>query len=64
MQRVYYCKEKINDEYILECATFSFSDEEFELSISAYKNNDEIGILRWNNYLKEFENKFLDFRKI
>lgn len=36
-------------------------DYEFELSINAYKNNDSIGIDRWNKYLKEYEAKCLDF---
>lgn len=36
-------------------------DYEFELSINAYRNNDSIGIDRWNKYLKEYEAKCLDF---
>lgn len=36
-------------------------DYEFELSINAYRNNDSVGIDRWNKYLKEYEAKCLDF---
>ena len=39
-------------------------DEEFDESIIAYKNNDQDGINKWIEYLKSYENKFLNFRKI
>ena len=39
-------------------------DEEFDESIIAYKNNDQDGINKWIEYLKSYEKKFLNFRKI
>ena len=36
-------------------------DDEFNLSIKAYMNNDSDGIKRWNDYLKFYEDKFLNF---
>ena len=37
---------------------------EFDLSIEAYKNNDEVGINRWNEYLNSYEKKFMNFKEI
>lgn len=39
-------------------------DEQFDESIIAYKNNDQGGIDKWNEYLKSYENKFMNFREI
>lgn len=39
-------------------------DKEFSLSIDAYLNNDEVGIERWNKYLKEYEEKFMSFEEV
>lgn len=39
-------------------------DKEFELSLKAYQDNDPIGIARWNDYLKQYEEKCLDFKAI
>lgn len=39
-------------------------DKEFELSIKAFKDNDTVGIERWNKYLKSYETKFMNFKPL
>lgn len=39
-------------------------DKEFELSINAFKDNNEEGINRWNEYLKTYETKLMNFKPL
>lgn len=39
-------------------------DKEFDLSVKAFKENDENGINRWNKYLESYENKFMNFKPL
>ena len=39
-------------------------DEEFDLSIKAYQENNKDGIRRWEEYLKLYEDKFMAFEPI
>ena len=67
--------DKTNDKYIVSGIPTLYQnqisdedvkeyDKEFELSIKAYIDNDDIGIERWKNYLKSYEDKFMKFEKI
>lgn len=67
--------EKTNDKYYVSGDAVMYRnlitdedrkeyDKEFELSIKAYIDNDDIGIERWQNYLKTYEDKFMKFEKV
>ena len=125
MERVYYVLDRVDNYYLLNCASYGFSDDEelmsstnniiykgnkeliinkyvhfeneiinknqdyyyvdgevtllendisdldrkeyderFDESILAYKDNNQDGINKWNEYLKSYENKFMNFREI
>ena len=75
---VCFIDERINkgeDKYIVDGEAHLFDndindedrkiyDMEFDLSIEAYKNNDEVGINRWNEYFNSYEKKFMNFKEI